>query len=111
MTYPTHLIPTTIVGSYPQPDWLVDRDALAHHPPRPAPVRRIGALMSATEAHRSIGIGPSAHAYASGGSIAVLILLVCLLVCLLAGCAQRDSGSEKDRPDGFYGGVSGGKGM
>jgi len=31
MTYPTHPIPTTVVGSYPQPDWLVDRAALAHH--------------------------------------------------------------------------------
>jgi len=31
MTYPTHLIPTTVVGSYPQPDWLVDRAALAQH--------------------------------------------------------------------------------
>src|SRR5712692_8615731 len=31
MTYPTHLIPTTVVGSYPQPDWLVDRSALAQH--------------------------------------------------------------------------------
>src|SRR5882762_6301665 len=31
MPYPTHLIPTTVVGSYPQPDWLVDRAALAHH--------------------------------------------------------------------------------
>jgi 5-methyltetrahydropteroyltriglutamate--homocysteine methyltransferase len=31
MTYPTHLIPTTVVGSYPQPDWLVDRGALEHH--------------------------------------------------------------------------------
>ncbi|HEX3862895.1 MAG TPA: 5-methyltetrahydropteroyltriglutamate--homocysteine methyltransferase [Stellaceae bacterium] len=31
MTYPTHLIPTTVVGSYPQPDWLVDRSTLAHH--------------------------------------------------------------------------------
>jgi 5-methyltetrahydropteroyltriglutamate--homocysteine methyltransferase len=31
MTYPTHLIPTTVVGSYPQPDWLVDRSLLAHH--------------------------------------------------------------------------------
>src|SRR5204863_7707224 len=31
MTYPTHLIPTTVVGSYPQPDWLVDRSALDHH--------------------------------------------------------------------------------
>jgi len=31
MTYPSHLIPTTVVGSYPQPDWLVDRSALEHH--------------------------------------------------------------------------------
>jgi 5-methyltetrahydropteroyltriglutamate--homocysteine methyltransferase len=28
MAYPRHLIPTTVVGSYPQPEWLVDRDAL-----------------------------------------------------------------------------------
>ena len=28
MSYPTHLIPTTVVGSYPQPEWLVDRAAL-----------------------------------------------------------------------------------
>ena len=31
MTYPTHLIPTTVVGSYPQPEWLVDRARLEHH--------------------------------------------------------------------------------
>jgi 5-methyltetrahydropteroyltriglutamate--homocysteine methyltransferase len=31
MTYPIHLIPTTVVGSYPQPDWLIDRSALEHH--------------------------------------------------------------------------------
>jgi 5-methyltetrahydropteroyltriglutamate--homocysteine methyltransferase len=31
MTYPTHLLPTTVVGSYPQPDWLVDRARLQHH--------------------------------------------------------------------------------
>ncbi len=31
MIYPTHLIPTTVVGSYPQPEWLVDRTALQHH--------------------------------------------------------------------------------
>lgn len=31
MTYPGHLIPTTVVGSYPQPDWLVDRALLEHH--------------------------------------------------------------------------------
>jgi 5-methyltetrahydropteroyltriglutamate--homocysteine methyltransferase len=31
MTYPSHLIPTTVVGSYPQPDWLVDRALLEHH--------------------------------------------------------------------------------
>jgi 5-methyltetrahydropteroyltriglutamate--homocysteine methyltransferase len=35
MTYPAHLLPTTVVGSYPQPDWLVDRAALlAHGVPR-----------------------------------------------------------------------------
>jgi 5-methyltetrahydropteroyltriglutamate--homocysteine methyltransferase len=29
------LLPTTLVGSYPQPDWLIDRDRLAHQmPPR-----------------------------------------------------------------------------
>jgi len=27
------LLPTTVVGSYPQPDWLVDREALVHRPP------------------------------------------------------------------------------
>jgi 5-methyltetrahydropteroyltriglutamate--homocysteine methyltransferase len=31
MTYPTHPLPTTVVGSYPQPLWLVDRVALARH--------------------------------------------------------------------------------
>ncbi|MBV8890155.1 MAG: 5-methyltetrahydropteroyltriglutamate--homocysteine methyltransferase [Alphaproteobacteria bacterium] len=31
MSYPTHLLPTTVVGSYPQPDWLVDRGALEQH--------------------------------------------------------------------------------
>ena len=35
MTYPAHLLPTAVVGSYPQPDWLVDRAALlAHGVPR-----------------------------------------------------------------------------
>ena len=24
----THLLPTTVVGSYPQPEWLIDREAL-----------------------------------------------------------------------------------
>jgi 5-methyltetrahydropteroyltriglutamate--homocysteine methyltransferase len=27
----TRLLPTTVVGSYPQPDWLIDRDALGTH--------------------------------------------------------------------------------
>ena len=27
------LLPTTIVGSYPQPDWLIDRQTLATRPP------------------------------------------------------------------------------
>jgi 5-methyltetrahydropteroyltriglutamate--homocysteine methyltransferase len=31
MAYPKHLLPTTVVGSYPQPDWLVDRATLHHH--------------------------------------------------------------------------------
>jgi 5-methyltetrahydropteroyltriglutamate--homocysteine methyltransferase len=31
MPYPTHLLPTTVVGSYPQPEWLVDRATLHHH--------------------------------------------------------------------------------
>src|SRR6516165_1682427 len=29
----TTLLPTTVVGSYPQPDWLIDRDKLTHLPP------------------------------------------------------------------------------
>jgi 5-methyltetrahydropteroyltriglutamate--homocysteine methyltransferase len=31
MTYPRHLLPTTVVGSYPQPDWLINRSALEKH--------------------------------------------------------------------------------
>jgi 5-methyltetrahydropteroyltriglutamate--homocysteine methyltransferase len=31
MPYPTHLLPTTVVGSYPQPDWLVNRATLHRH--------------------------------------------------------------------------------
>jgi 5-methyltetrahydropteroyltriglutamate--homocysteine methyltransferase len=31
---PKHLLPTTVVGSYPQPDWLVDREMLAKSVPR-----------------------------------------------------------------------------
>jgi 5-methyltetrahydropteroyltriglutamate--homocysteine methyltransferase len=32
---PAPLLPTTLVGSYPQPDWLIDRDKLSHQtPPR-----------------------------------------------------------------------------
>ena len=31
----TKLLPTTLVGSYPQPDWLIDRPSLAANtPPR-----------------------------------------------------------------------------
>ena len=29
-----HLLPTTVVGSYPQPDWLVDRALLRTMVPR-----------------------------------------------------------------------------
>ena len=34
MALPTHLLPTTVVGSYPQPDWLVDREMLSKSVPR-----------------------------------------------------------------------------
>lgn len=34
MPYPTHLLPTTVVGSFPQPDWLVHRERLQHRVPR-----------------------------------------------------------------------------
>jgi 5-methyltetrahydropteroyltriglutamate--homocysteine methyltransferase len=30
---PTRLFPTTLVGSYPQPDWLIDRQSLANQMP------------------------------------------------------------------------------
>ena len=31
---PEKLFPTTVVGSYPQPDWLVDRQMLSKVVPR-----------------------------------------------------------------------------
>src|ERR1700685_86864 len=34
MNLPKHLLPTTVVGSYPQPDWLVDRAMLSKGVPR-----------------------------------------------------------------------------
>lgn len=34
MTLPTRLLPTTVVGSYPQPDWLVNRQLLSKVVPR-----------------------------------------------------------------------------
>jgi len=34
MNLPRHLLPTTVVGSYPQPDWLVDRAMLSKSVPR-----------------------------------------------------------------------------
>jgi 5-methyltetrahydropteroyltriglutamate--homocysteine methyltransferase len=34
VTIPTHLLPTTVVGSYPQPDWLVDHAMLSKSVPR-----------------------------------------------------------------------------
>ena len=34
MALPTHLLPTTVVGSYPQPDWLVNRQLLSKIVPR-----------------------------------------------------------------------------
>jgi 5-methyltetrahydropteroyltriglutamate--homocysteine methyltransferase len=34
MGMPKHLLPTTVIGSYPQPDWLIDRAVLAKVVPR-----------------------------------------------------------------------------
>src|SRR5258706_3850821 len=34
MALPIHLLPTTVVGSYPQPDWLADRGLLSKVVPR-----------------------------------------------------------------------------
>jgi 5-methyltetrahydropteroyltriglutamate--homocysteine methyltransferase len=34
MPLPTHLLPTTVVGSYTQPDWLVNRAMLSKVVPR-----------------------------------------------------------------------------
>ncbi len=34
MSLPKHLLPTTVVGSYPQPDWLVNRPMLSKVVPR-----------------------------------------------------------------------------
>jgi 5-methyltetrahydropteroyltriglutamate--homocysteine methyltransferase len=34
MPLPKHLLPTTVVGSYPQPDWLVNREMLSKTVPR-----------------------------------------------------------------------------
>src|SRR5256884_2633322 len=34
MNLPKHLLPTTVVGSYPQPEWLVDRAMLSKGGPR-----------------------------------------------------------------------------
>jgi 5-methyltetrahydropteroyltriglutamate--homocysteine methyltransferase len=34
MNLPTHLLPTTVLGSYPQPDWLVDHAMLSKSVPR-----------------------------------------------------------------------------
>jgi len=34
MPMPTHLLPTTVVGSYPQPDWLINRQMLSKMVPR-----------------------------------------------------------------------------
>jgi 5-methyltetrahydropteroyltriglutamate--homocysteine methyltransferase len=34
LAYPKHVLPTTVVGSYPQPDWLVDREMLSKSVPR-----------------------------------------------------------------------------
>jgi 5-methyltetrahydropteroyltriglutamate--homocysteine methyltransferase len=47
MNMPKHLLPTTVVGSYPQPDWLVDRAMLSKVVPR----TRMHEMWRVPEAH------------------------------------------------------------
>src|SRR4030095_9128615 len=47
MNLPKHLLPTTVVGSYPQPDWLLDRALLSKSVPRV----RIQSMWQIREAH------------------------------------------------------------
>ena len=44
---PKHLLPTTVVGSYPQPEWLVDRAMLSKVVPR----TRMHAMWQLPERH------------------------------------------------------------
>src|ERR1700704_5820927 len=50
------LLPTTVVGSYPQPDWLIDREALLAHTPPRVRMREVwrgrGRLLQAGAGHR-----------------------------------------------------------
>jgi len=48
------------------------------------------------------------HPMSRAGQRWSAVALMLLAGILLAGCAQRDSSAERDRPGGFYGGVSGG---
>ena len=45
------------------------------------------------------------------GRVRSAVVLALLAALFVAGCAQRDGSSDKDRPGGFYGGVSAGMGM
>src|SRR3954468_18523896 len=47
MNLPKHLLPTTVVGSYPQPDWLLDRALLSKSVPRV----RMQSMWQIPEAH------------------------------------------------------------
>src|SRR5689334_7042449 len=47
MNLPKHLLPTTVVGSYPQPDWLLDRAMLSKSVPRV----RMQSMWRVPEAH------------------------------------------------------------
>src|SRR3954462_2990709 len=51
MNLPKHLLPTTVVGSYPQPEWLVDRAMLSKVVPR----TRMHAMWRLPEEHLEEG--------------------------------------------------------
>ncbi len=48
------LFPTTLVGSYPQPEWLIDRGKLAgRFPPREVADGKLRAMVAAAKILRS----------------------------------------------------------
>ena len=64
------LLPTSLVGSYPQPDWLIDRDKLSKHVPRVRAARSVaGRAATSSKRHRTTPpCSPSATRSAPGST-------------------------------------------